>query len=109
MCSEGTLGVTRIEDVDGRVLSEEEIGSLWDEAMESGEVLNMTLHDEFTCSDGSGSLLILVHNVVQPSALDFEGANDVGTWEIDGGTGDGTFISDFGQGEFHYSGEIQES
>lgn len=72
------------------------------------------VHDEFTCSDGSGSLIIVVHNVVQPSALDFEGYNEVGTWEIDGGTGnyealsgEGTFAA--GLGESHYSGEIQDA
>lgn len=113
VCEQGTLDRIRMEDMDGNLVSEEESVANWDAALNSGAVLDVMLHDEFSCSDGSGSFTIVTHNVVQPSVLDFAAANDVGTWKIDGGTGayekligEGTLIADFGRGEAHYSGEL---
>ena len=83
--------------------------------MESGATIEMILFEEFNCGDGSGSFVIEVDNASQPSALNFEGSNDVGTWAIDGGTGSyeslsgtGTLVANFGTGELRYTGEIQE-
>jgi hypothetical protein len=115
VCAAGTVTRLKMEDENGDLVTDEDGMQRWDEAMESGATLHMTLYDEFTCSDGSGSISIVVDNVVQPAALDFSGSNDGGTWEIRGGTGDyegfsgeGKYVSDFGTGLATYSGEIGE-
>jgi hypothetical protein len=115
VCADGTLNRVRMEDTEGAIVSDEEGAVLWDEALESGATLEMVLYEEFNCSDGSGSFVIVVDNVVQPSTLDFEGSNDVGSWTIDGGTGsyesrtgEGDYVVDFGGAEIHYPGELAE-
>lgn len=115
LCPEGAFTTLRMENADGELVSDEEGAREWDEALETGATLHMTLYEEFNCADGSGSLSVVVDNVVQPSALDFEGTNDVGTWEIEGGTGsyegfsgEGDYVADFGNGRAVYSGEIRE-
>lgn len=115
ICTEGTLTRLKMENSNGELITEEEGMRLWDEAAGSGATLEMILYEEFNCSDGSGSISLLSSNVVQPSALDFDGANDVGTWEIQSGTGkyegysgEGTMIADFGAGFARYAGEIRE-
>jgi hypothetical protein len=115
VCDQGTLTRLRMEDANGGLVSDEEGMSLWDEALESGATIEMVLYDEFNCADGSGSMSIVTDNVVRPSALDFEGSNDVGTWEIQDGTGsyegfsgEGTYHADFGNGYQRFAGEIGE-
>ena len=115
VCSEGTITRLRMEDTGGATISDEQGQVQWEEAMESGATLEMVFYEEFNCSDGSGSFVILVDNVVQPSALDLEGSNGAGSWTIDGGTGsyesltgEGDYLVDFGQAEVHYPGEFQE-
>lgn len=115
VCSDGTVTRLRMEDAEGAIVADEAGGALWEQAMASGATLEMVLYEEFNCSDGSGSFVIVVDNVVQPSALDFEGLNDAGTWAIDGGTGsyealtgEGDYVVDFGEAAVHYPGEFQE-
>lgn len=116
VCSEGTLRRLSMESMEGDPISEQQGVANWEEAMESGATLEVLLHEEINCSDGSGSFVIEFQNVVQPSTLDYEGANEVGTWTIAGGTGDyedlsgeGDAGADFGAGEISFTGEIENT
>lgn len=116
VCSEGTNRRLAMEDMEGNPISDEEGVANWEEALDSGATLEVLIHEEVNCADGSGAFVIEFHNVVQPAALDYEGSNEVGTWTIDGGTGDyetlsgeGDAVADFGAGAFGFTGEIQNA
>lgn len=115
MCAEGSLVFLGIEDMDGVAIPQDQMGSRWEQAAETGETLETMFYDRFTCADGSGSFVLETHNVVTPAELDFEGTNDVGSWEIADGTGAyesltgrGDYIGDFAAGEERWTGEVQE-
>lgn len=74
----------------------------------------MTVHESYTCDDGSGSFDVDVQNRYDFATFDSEGQHDVGTWTIVGGTeaydglsGTGDIALDFGEGTVTRSGEVE--
>lgn len=104
----------RYEDVDGKVLNDDEFAQAVQVEMETGEMVIAVQYVQWTCSDGSGSFVTAGTAKIAAPDLDFEGINEAADWEIESGTGDyegltgsGTITVDFPNGTVVYAGEIQ--
>jgi len=118
VCSGGTFTGAQEFDLDGNELSDEAWADEFDQALETGGVAEMTAVKEFTCEDGSGTLVITEDvrfdfSVIDPASL---GTGEVatGTWTIEGLgdyedlTGSGEAVVNFDQATFHYTGEVED-
>ncbi len=101
-------------DLDGKVLSDEEAEQLMQVEMETGEKVFSAKHEEWSCTDGSGSFITVSSGTLSMSEYDFDGVNEVATWTVDGGTGDyeelsgtGLIEVDFPNGTVTYIGELE--
>lgn len=113
VCSQGLQSAAELTDVSGESIVEEDWFAMFDSAMDTGAVAEMDDHRVWTCADGSGSFDFVHHTRFDFATLEFEGPQDVGTWEIGGGSGDytglsgsGSAILDFDTGVIHYEGEV---
>jgi hypothetical protein len=114
LCSSGTMNEVRLESIDGDAIVEEDWADMFDSAMDTGGVAEMTVSQEWTCDDGSGTFSIKFHNKFDFAIFEFQGQQDVGSWEIDQGTGSysdltgsGDVTLDWDAEKAIYSGEIQ--
>jgi hypothetical protein len=113
VCDSATFAELYFVDLDGKVLSDEEAEQLKQVELETGEMAFSAKYDEWTCTDGSGSFVMAGNGTLAPADYDFEGANEVATWNVDSGTGDyekltgtGIITVDFAKGVVTYAGEI---
>lgn len=112
--STGTKVVMRLQNIAGEIITDEDWADMFDSALEEGGVAEMMIYEEWTASDGSGSFILEFHNVIDFSVFEFEGRQEVGTWEITGGTGDyedltgsGTVTLDWDETMASLTGEIE--
>jgi hypothetical protein len=87
VCDGGTVTTDRLESIDGDVLTVEESAALMDTAEENEGTVEVYVFQDFECDDGSGTVTMKVHPTFDFSTYEFEGEQDVGTWEIEEGTG----------------------
>jgi hypothetical protein len=113
VCPGGTQAIVRLEAMDGTGITDEDWADMFDGAMEAGSVAEMMVQEEWTCADGSGAFTLAVHTRFDFATFEFEGQQDVGTWEISGGTsslseltGSGTAILDWENGARTLTGEV---
>lgn len=116
ICPAGMMTVPRLEDVAGTEIDDAIWSDMWDSAMEDEAVAELNVFSEWVCEDDSGTFEFALHNRFDFSTLEFEGQQDVGTWEITGGTGDydglegsGDVVLDFDAGEASHIGEVTKA
>ncbi len=112
--SSGTKLVLRLENMAGEIITDEDWAVMFDSALEEGGVAEMMIYEEWTASDGSGSFTLEFHNVLDFAVFELQGRQNVGTWEITGGTGDytelagsGTVTLDWDESMASLTGEIE--
>ena len=86
---------------------------LTDEASANGTITLGAWYDEYPCTGGSGSFVLVVYPKLSPAEYDLDGSNEIGEWEHEGGTGpydklygEGTITYDFGQGVIVCTGRL---
>ena len=116
MCSSAQFERMLFRDMDGNDLTDDEVAQLMELYAETGEKVFSAIVDQFTCIDGSGSLVLAQSPLLDESEINFEGVNEVASWEVESGTdelvglsGDGMVILDFLNGTVTYQGELTES
>jgi hypothetical protein len=69
---------------------------------------------DWTCDDGSGAFTVKLHNRFDLATFEFEGQQNVGTWEITEGDGDygdltgsGDVTLDLDAGRVIYTGAVK--
>ena len=87
VCSGGTMDTDHLESIEGVDIVEEDWAGMFDRAMDTGGVAEMNVFQEWACDDDSGSFTIKFRNRIDFATFEFEGQQNVGTWEIDEGTG----------------------
>ena len=87
---------------------------MFDAAMDAGTMAEMMVIEEWICDDGSGSFTLELHNQFDFATFEFEGQQDVGTWEINEGTdsyaditGTGDATLDLDAEKVTHTGDIQ--
>jgi len=116
VCADGTFTREVELDPDGLEISGDEWNQMFDQAIQTGGVAEMTSVKEFSCADGSGTLIITEDVRFDFGVIDLEafGTGEfVGsTWTIEGIgeyadlTGSGEAVIDFDEMVFHYRGEV---
>lgn len=114
VCPESTQSTPRLYDMSGEEISESDWFEMFDAAMDGGTVAEMVDRRVWTCSDGSGSFDMAHETRFDFSVFDFDGQQDVGTWDIEGGTGSysglsgsGDVVLDFATETVTFTGEIK--
>lgn len=114
VCPGGSEAFDRLEDMEGSVITDDDWAGMFDTAMAEGSVAQMMVYEVWTCADGSGEFTVAFHNVVDFSFFEFEGVQDVGTWEVVNGTGDyerlagsGTVTLDWDSAMVTYEGGVE--
>ena len=115
MCGAATYEEGEFVDLDGKVLTDDELGQLMQVEMETGEIVFSAKHGRWTCADGSGTFDTVDTPTMAMPELNPEGPNEAATWTVESGTGDyeelsgsGTVIVDFSKETVVYDGEMQE-
>lgn len=109
VCDSATLARLGFEDLEGNVLTMEEVDAI------AAESTDFVWYDELTCMDGSGGWVILGEQLTAMSAMDMGGVNEAATrWTVERGTGDyesltgeGSDTVDFAAGVVTSAGEMQ--
>ena len=116
LCDGGTMAINHLESMEGNTITEADWAEMFDAASANNGIAEMYVMQDFVCEDGSGSFTMAFHNRFDFTTFEFEGQQDVGTWEIEKGTGGYTDLSgsgdamlDFDKEEVTYSGEVQPS
>ena len=114
MCAAGTHEIERLESIEGGEITDEDWADMFDSAMDAGTVAEMVVFEDWICDDGSGAFTLELHNQFDFATFEFEGQQDVGTWEINEGTdsyadvtGSGNITLNLDAANVTYSGEIQ--
>ena len=114
ICSSGTMTSVRLESLEGDQITEGDWADMFDGAMEAGGVAEMNVTQEWTCSDASGSFTIMHHNRFDFATFEFGGQQDVGSWEIIGGSdsysdlaGAGDVILDLDAEKVLHDGDVE--
>ena len=115
VCDAATYEEGDYVDLDGKILTDEEIDQLMQVEAETGEIVFSAKHVRWVCTDGSGSFDTVEEPTVAMPDMNFEGANNAATWTIESGTGDyehlsgsGNVIVDFPNETVVYDGEMQK-
>lgn len=114
VCPGGRASDWHHESIDGEVVTERDWEDMFDAAMADGGVAEMYVFSDCVCDDGSGTFTMKFHNQIDFATFEFEGQQDVGTWEIAEGTdsysdfgGSGDAMVDLDADRAVYTGEIQ--
>lgn len=114
VCDAATFEQFDFVDTDGKVLSEEETAQAMQAEMETGEIVIASISNRWTCTDGSGTMVMETKGTLPMADYDFEGSNEVADWTVLSGTGDyeglsgsGTITADFASMTVVYDGELQ--
>jgi hypothetical protein len=117
VCSSGMFVDNRLEDMDGNPIGMEEWGAMFEAAVDTGSVAEVTSHNDYECDDGSGTITVSQHVRFDFAVIDIEtfgrGRFQSGTWTV-GGTGDyetltgsGEIVDDHDEGLIHMVGEVE--
>jgi hypothetical protein len=87
VCAAGAVEVDRLESMEGDPITDEDWAQMFDAAMETQQVAEMYVYQVYTCDDASGDFTLRWHNRIDFATFEFEGRQDVGTWEVDHGSG----------------------
>jgi hypothetical protein len=96
VCDGGTVTVDHLESMDGETITDDDWADTFDAAMQDAGVVEMYAFQDFECEDGSGSFSMKVQSEYDFATFEFEGEQDVGFWEIEGGTGSYSDLSGSG-------------
>jgi hypothetical protein len=103
-----------LESIDGDQIADEDWAEMFDSAMAVDGVAEMNVTQSWTCADGSGSFTIRHHNVFDFATFEFDGQQNVGTWEIIEGSGSyadlsgsGDVTLDLDAGKVLHNGEVE--
>ena len=114
VCSAGMHEMVRLESLGGEEITDADWADMFDAAMSSGTVAEMTVFEEWACDDESGAFTMQIHSRFDFATFEFEGQQDVGTWEITEGTdsyasltGSGDVTLDLDVAKVIYGGEVQ--
>jgi hypothetical protein len=114
VCADGTQSVDHLESMDGATITDEDWAGMFDTAQAEGGVAEMNAVWKFECGDGTGGFTMTFHNRFDFATFEFEGQQDVGTWDIAEGTGDygglsgsGDAMLDWDAEQITWSGEVQ--
>jgi hypothetical protein len=114
VCDRGTMTIDHLESMDGATITDEAWADRFDTAMEDEGIAEMYSFQDFECEDGSGGFSMKLHNRFDFSTFEFEGEQDVGSSEIEEGTGSYTDLSgsgdvtlDWDNEEVVYSGDVR--
>jgi hypothetical protein len=114
VCAAATFEQFDFVDTDGKVLSEEETVQAMQAEADTGEIVIASISNRWTCTDGSGTIVMETKGTLPMAEYDFEGSNEVADWTVLSGTGDyeslsgsGTITADFGRMTVVYDGELQ--
>ncbi len=114
VCGSGTTTIDHLESIEGGTITDDDWAGMFDAAMADGGVAEMYVIQDFECGDGSGAFTMRFHNTFDFSTFEFEGQQDVGSWELTEGTGDFVDISGSGEttldwdaGEAIFDGELE--
>jgi len=114
MCAAGMHEMVRFESMEGDEITDLDWADMFDSAMDSGTVAEMVVFEDWVCDDGSGAFALELHSRFDFATFEFEGQQDIGTWEINEGTdsyadvtGSGNVTLDLDAAMVTYSGEIQ--
>lgn len=116
LCAEATVRTIEWEDDDGNAVTYEEYLQLMERGRADGTRPIRSWHDEFTCTDGSGSFVLEVHPKVSPAEYDHGGSTEIGEWSHSGGTGpydqlagNGEVTIDFVDGSTTFTGVLSKT
>ena len=116
ICSRGTTEIDHLESVDGEAITDEDWADMFDTAMAEGGIAEMNVLQEYICEDGSGNFTMRFLNRFDFATFEFEGQQNVGSWEIEEGTGEYVDLSgsgdaalDWDNEKVTYNGEIKTS
>lgn len=96
VCSSGTTTIDHLESIEGETIGGEAWTEMFDAAMEDGDNVELYTFHGFECADGSGGFSMKVHHRFDLAGFEPEGEQDVGSWEIEGGTGSYSDLSGSG-------------
>lgn len=114
LCAAGTTEVLRLESLDGLTITDDDWAAMFDAALDTGSVAEMSVYERYSCADGSGSFVLRWHNRFDFASFEFEGQQHVGTWEVSEGsgsysalTGSGDIELDWDSGRAVLIGEVE--
>jgi len=90
------MEIAHLESTEGNTITDADWADMFDTALAGGGVAEAYVLEEFSCDDGSGAFTVKFHNRFDFTIFEFEGRQDVGTWEIEEGTGDYADLSGSG-------------
>ena len=88
--------MAHLESMDGATITADDWADMFDTAMQNMGVAEMYAFQEFECGDGSGSFSMEIRSEYNFATFEFEGEQDVGFWDIEGGTGSYSDLSGSG-------------
>jgi len=113
ICTAGSMSVDRLESMDGVEISDDDWADMFDDAMASESIAEQNVYQTWTCDEDAGSFTLRHHNRIDFANFEFEGRQDVGSWEItegtdtmEGLTGSGDVILDWDAEAVVHSGEV---
>lgn len=113
VCDSGTMTIDDLESTDGATITDEAWAGMFDTALENEGIAEVNVFQGFECEDASGGFSMKLHNRFDFATFVFEGEQDVGLWEIEGGSGSYSDLSgsgdvtlDWANDAVKYDGEI---
>lgn len=115
VCESGTWKIDHFESVDGDSITSDERMAIFNSAsFADDDVAEWIAVQDFVCDDGSGTFTMRWHTKITRILVQSAGPEDVGTWEIEEGTGAYTELSGSGgatdvwdANDLVFSGEVQ--
>jgi len=97
VCESGTWEIDHFESVDGDTIADAERMAIFNSAsFADDDVAEWIAVQEFVCDDGSGTFTMKWHTKITRILVESDGPEDIGTWEIEEGTGAYTELSGSG-------------
>lgn len=107
VCETGTVEIQKMESIEGDPMTDADWAEMFDSAMDTEDVAEMYVYQTYTCGDGSGYFTLRWHNRFDFATFEFEGSQDVGTWQVEDGSGDYTGLA--GSGEISLDWESEQA
>ena len=105
VCSSGSVTLDHLESMDGETISAEAWADAFDAAVEGAGTVEVYAFQNFACGDASGDFLMKVHARYDFATFDLEGEHDIGSWDIEEGTGPYSDLSGSGDVTIDWNNE----